>query len=509
MIAAFLFGSSFLVNAKDPQLNVTAAWYPWSPYQYLRDDELTGLDFALITAIFEASSVSVEYDPTENNTWSNNQTDVQNGVKDITAGAFENEHRRAAYHLSKPYRYETNSFYIRHDLKKALDTYLLDDLLALVRNHGYQIGVISGYTYASNTLNTFIKHELNKESGLIIGASTEQENFDNLLADRVDIVVADRLVGAQLIWQRKLGGIIGEHQIKLPSKPIHLLIHKDNTVDTDYRGKMILNAFNQGIDTLSQTGEIDAIIGEYLFPVLMNITVQRDWFYAIDILGAVFFALSGFFIAKEKQFDIFGTLVVIGLLVGGGGVMRDLLVGRPPVIMRIPDYIYIILIMTVGGFILSFIHEFLKGYTVFYRTKSTWLNHKFDFIRALVEAIGLGTYTIVGVGVAVETKLYPLWAWGPLLGCITSCGGGTIANVLYKKDIESMKGQLAPECSLIWGAFFSLFMIWQGNRLNPDEVFIGVIVTLVGSTLSMMLIIRYQLSSPCMSNRKFPHLPKN
>lgn len=500
-----LISTAQLGQEMEEHATVTAGWYPWSPYQYLDDKEqLTGLDYALVTAIFQTAGIEVNYDPKMPETWSKNQEDVLSGVKDIAAGAFESEQRRQVYHLSKPYRYESNSLYIRHDLQAKLDVYLLEDLFKLIRQHGFRVGVIRGYTYASNSLNRFINQEINNKSGLIVGASTEEENFDNLISDRVDIVVSDRLVGAQIVWQRKLGGVIGEHQIKLPSKPIHLLIHRDPETEDDVRGEYLLNAFNQGVDQLSQSGEIDAIIGEYLFPVLMNITVQRDWFYAVDILGAIFFALGGFLIAKERQYDIFGTLVMIALLVGGGGIIRDLLVGRTPVIIRIPDYIYIIVSMALIGYLLSFVHEFGKQHSRYYRHRFSWFNHKADLIRELIEAIGLGTYTIVGVGVAVEAKLLPLWIWGPLLGCITSCGGGIIANILRQQHLESMTGNLAPECSLLWGSFFSFFMIWQGNRLDPTEVFLGVIVTLVGCTLTMMLIRGYRLSSPRMQNRTFP-----
>ncbi|WP_047042686.1 transporter substrate-binding domain-containing protein [Vibrio mexicanus] len=348
----FMSGAAFSPGAiaDNTQETITAAWYPWSPYQYVEEDQMTGLDHALVTAIFAESDIYVSYDIDELDTWSKNQADVLNGKKDITSGAFESEYRKQHYHLSKPYRYEANSFYIRHETRAKLDFYLVEELLNQLEIDDLKLGVVEGYTYASEEINDFIERHKESGSGLIIGAENENDNFNNLLNKNVDILISDRLVGAQIVWQRKLGGKLEEHSLKLPSKPIHLLIHRSSDPVTDVHYQRLLTKFNQGVDLLTAQGRIETTIAEYLFPVLINITVQRSWFYAVDIIGAIFFAFSGFLIAKENRYDLFGTMVVIALLVGGGGIARDLLVGRAPVIMRIPDYIYIILTMTLGAF---------------------------------------------------------------------------------------------------------------------------------------------------------------
>ena len=94
----------------------------------------------------------------------------------------------------------------------------------------------------------------------------------------------------------------------------------------------------------------------------------------------------------------------------------------------------------------------------------------------------------------------PLWLWGPILGCLTSCGGGILSNIVRSKDIEAMKGSTVPECTLAWGAFFSCYLMWQTDRLNPKEVLIGVIITLIGTTVTVLFCQYKKLESPCMKN---------
>ena len=49
---------------------------------------------------------------------------------------------------------------------------------------------------------------------------------------------------------------------------------------------------------------------------------------------AIAFALSGFMAAARKKLDVMGIFILAFLTANGGGVVRDLLVGRTPAIMH-------------------------------------------------------------------------------------------------------------------------------------------------------------------------------
>ena len=54
------------------------------------------------------------------------------------------------------------------------------------------------------------------------------------------------------------------------------------------------------------------------------------WGLALDLLGTFFFAISGSLLAAKRGFDIVASLLLGSLTGLGGGVVRDLIIGRPP-----------------------------------------------------------------------------------------------------------------------------------------------------------------------------------
>ena len=467
---------------------LNCAWYPWNPYQYIDEtNELTGLDCALISRIFEESGIKVVYDESSIDTWTKNQLDVLEGKADITAGAFSTAERLKNYHVSEPYRYEWNALYIKRDNETLEKFESIEDLIPFIEQNKIRVGVIEDYTYTSTDINQFIDRQKKLGAPLLLEASVEGENFQNLMEDSVDIVVSDRLVGAQIIWKNQWGLELMEHQVSLPAKPIHLLIHKSEDPQINAIYKSHLEKFNSSLSSLKEEGVIDDIIAEYLFPVLLNITVQTDWFHAIDIIGVVFFALAGLLIAKDNKLDLFGVFSMSLFLSAGGGILRDLIVDRPLAFFQDPQYLRLVMLIAIVGFLIFYVHiRLLKRFSGYARVCQLHQN-KWDYARVLVEAVALGAYVVVGVGVAIEAQLDPLLVWGPLLGCITSCGGGIIATVFTRKETGVFKGGLDPFIALAWGAFFSYYMMWQTDRLNPDEVFVGVIITIVGTTVTVLV----------------------
>jgi len=333
----------------------------------------------------------------------------------------------------------------------------------------------------------------------------EEENFEQLINNKVNIIIADRITGAQIIWKNKEKWKIDvtEHTLQLPKKPIHLLMHKGKDSINIQKNKNFMSRFNTSLEKLEKKGELNNLIGDYLFPVLMNITVQTKWFLFIDYIGAIFFAIAGFLLARECKFDVFGTIVMVTLLTSGGGIIRDLLVSKTPSFLKDVTYVYIILSISLTGFLLLNLHTFLARQNKMYYQSINKYNKYSIFLRILIEAIALGAYTIIGVGVAVEMNLKPLWLWGPLLGVITSCGGGILASCLRKNNTTyALNGSIDPEISIIGGIIFSHFLLWQIDRLNPEEVFLGVLVTMAIMAIAICILQILKVKSPIMNSNK-------
>jgi polar amino acid transport system substrate-binding protein len=110
-----------------------------------------------------------------------------------------------------------------------------------------------------------------------------------------------------------------------------------------------------------------------------------------------------------------------------------------------------------------------------------------------LDAIGLAAFTVTGVVVVMDTGAQPLWLWGPIAAVLTSSFGGLMRD-LFRDDrtTANLRGELYAEISALWGLAFALFLDWEGDRLQPDEIGLGVIVTVLGAFTTRMLAIGYR-----------------
>lgn len=169
-----------------------------------------------------------------------------------------------------------------------------------------------------------------------------------------------------------------------------------------------------------------------------------------DYLGTFVFALSGVWVAAGKKMDPFGALVLAFVTAVGGGTTRDLFLGRQPVFwMREPVYLYIILIALVTG---------IAGLSLLRRLSRPLL---------VLDALGLGVFTVIGFQVATNEAVSPLLA--VLSGTVTAVMGGvfrdTLANqvpVIFQQDIY------ASACILGGALYYALaYLLPAPDYLAP------------------------------------------
>lgn len=150
-----------------------------------------------------------------------------------------------------------------------------------------------------------------------------------------------------------------------------------------------------------------------------------DLISILDLLGTFAFAISGIRLASGKNMDWFGAYV-IGLVTAiGGGTTRDLLLDVTVFWIQDPSYL-----LTTAAALLV---------TLLFKEKiMRWGKPLFLF-----DTIGLGLFTVVGIGKSMEAGL-PSWAC-ILMGTITGSLGGVIRDVLinevpllFRRDIYAL-----------------------------------------------------------------------
>jgi polar amino acid transport system substrate-binding protein len=475
-------------DARRPR-TLKSGWYFWDPYQYevYRNDQkfLTGLDIRLTEEIFSRAGYKLDFSYVE---WGEHQQDIRTGNRDIAAGAFFTPQRAEFSHYSEPYRTEVNVLIMRRGESRKLQFANPSELLDRFRSGDYRLGRTEGYAYALPEINDFFNDPALRPR--IIEVGSERENFQNLINGNIDAFFADRIVAQTVAWRNGWQRQVEEHPHFKAEANIYVIFSKAST------SLQTVEEFNRSLEKMRADGTYSRIIREYLFPILLSITLEQHWFLGIDIIGTIAFALSGLFLARREDYSIMGACVLAALPAVGGGITRDLIVSREPLgVLRTPLYIMTILLTVVVGYVGFRLADWWNSRSP---NKAPLVSDKriTAFVQ-VADALGLAAFTIIGVVVAVEARCSPLWIWGPLLAFLTGAGGGILRDVVRAQhQIPSLKGEFYPEVAIIWGLLLAFFLEWQTNRLNPDEVYYGVLATLAGAFLTRLAAIWFKWRSP-------------
>ena len=144
-----------------------------------------------------------------------------------------------------------------------------------------------------------------------------------------------------------------------------------------------------------------------------------DLTFILELFSTVAFAISGATTAIRKNMDILGVCV-LGLVTAiGGGITRDVLLGAlPPAVFTNAVYLYVGLATALVMFVPAV-------------RRALFTNHRiFDLLLLLSDSVGLGIFTVVGVGVTVAAGHGDNILLCVFLGVLTGVGGGVLRDVL-------------------------------------------------------------------------------
>ena len=167
----------------------------------------------------------------------------------------------------------------------------------------------------------------------------------------------------------------------------------------------------------------------------------------LELVGTVAFAASGALTAMKKQMDLLG-IVVLGVVTAvGGGILRDIILGAtPPYAFRDPLCACVAIATSLLLFIPYLRRPLMKNQKVF------------DFAMLLMDSVGLGVFTVMGIWIAKELSPdYRIFLL-TFVGLITGVGGGVLRDIMagqtpyiFVKHIyasASLAGALV--CALLW-----------------------------------------------------------
>lgn len=143
--------------------------------------------------------------------------------------------------------------------------------------------------------------------------------------------------------------------------------------------------------------------------------------YLLDIIGTVAFAVAGAMVAVSRRMDLFGVLSMGAVTAMGGGVIRDVLLGQfPP--RAFYNYTYIYLSLAVALVVFLAVQILRDAYRRSHLTVEA-INNIFD-------AIGLASFSVTGVQIAIQAGHGENWIFCVFLGMMTGVGGGILRDIL-------------------------------------------------------------------------------
>jgi len=182
----------------------------------------------------------------------------------------------------------------------------------------------------------------------------------------------------------------------------------------------------------------------------------------LDLIGTFAFAITGCFKAIKHELDLLG-FVILGLMTGiGGGIVRDIILGVPPVALTTNLYLTICLLAAAVAYF-----------------SSKHIAARWNIIL-LVDAIGLGTFTAIGCAKAAEHG-YSFFGV-VLLGVITAIGGGTIRDILVAEVPEVLRSGFYASASIVGAVVYFCIYRLEVFQNNPTLL---MLVTAV-----LILIVR-------------------
>lgn len=142
----------------------------------------------------------------------------------------------------------------------------------------------------------------------------------------------------------------------------------------------------------------------------------------IQAVGAISFTVSATIYAIHKRADVIGALIFSLLTCFGGGLIRDLVIGKVPPSILVDKTLIIIAAISSVVCIICYHLGFIK------RIARYADRHQHSFIIEFTDALGLASFVVSGLEIALESGKTGFVIL-VFCGCITGVGGGILRDI--------------------------------------------------------------------------------
>ena len=191
--------------------------------------------------------------------------------------------------------------------------------------------------------------------------------------------------------------------------------------------------------------------------------------FIIELIGIVSFSISGSVVAIDKEMDLVGVIFLAMTTCFGGGIMRDLIIGRTPVFFT-SMWVY----LSVGFFV-------SVGVFVFVRLCKGWYVKNKELVMSVnnyIDAAGLGAFVVSSVSMCMELCPEKGAFLAIMMGVFTAIGGGMIRDVCLRTVPFVLRKRIYAAAALAGAIVYYLLAnnLPTGTAAEIISCTIGIIV---------------------------------
>lgn len=194
-----------------------------------------------------------------------------------------------------------------------------------------------------------------------------------------------------------------------------------------------------------------------------------DVFFLMEMIGTVAFACSGAMVAIEKRLDLLGIIVLGETTAVGGGMIRDIIIGiHPPALFVDPIYVIAAFVSVMVLFV---------AVKYFYHSADILESPMYEAVLNLLDAIGLGAFTVVGIDTAVGAGFGDYKFLMIFLGVITGVGGGILRDMMAGQTPAVLRKHVYACASIAGAVCYVVLMnyIGEGGEMVVSAILVTVI----------------------------------
>ena len=195
----------------------------------------------------------------------------------------------------------------------------------------------------------------------------------------------------------------------------------------------------------------------------------------LEVIGVIAFGICGAMAAMERGADLFGVLFLAVITALGGGVIRDVLLGWFPPRM-FTSYAYVAI--AVASALLVFLDACIR------RERYRQNRDKLDSVVNVLDALGLGVFTVSGVQMAIDQYGMGNPFLLVLMGMTTGIGGGMLRDVLIDAMPKVLRKRIYAVASIVGAIGYYLLL-----RFGVDQTLSTIIITVLITALRILATV--------------------